>query len=361
MTEMRPAIIKLHEKGLSERKIAALLDVPKTTAHRHIKRFEESGSHQNKPKGKPEKTARNRRNIQRAKGMIQRNPTTKANSVRKLARKLGIGRDSAHRILREDLGKKPFKYLKRQKLNEAAKKKRLDRSRALLERFSRRKHRKIVFSDEKLFDIEQVGLVALFSVSLFLKVFNPQNDRIWADEAPETEQRVVERTQKPGSVMVWGAIHAAGKTPLVFVEAGVKIDKRVYMDMLREHFFPWAAEHLGDRGWCFQQDGAPGHKAIETQEMLAEECPDFIKVDTHWRNNDGEWPPNSPDLNPMDYSVWSLLEAKACAKSHLNLESLKRALVKAWNEISVETLAKIVDNFPKRLQACIEAEGGHFE
>ena len=30
-------------------------------------------------------------------------------------------------------------------------------------------------------------------------------------------------------------------------------------------------------------------------------------------------------------------------------------------EIIVETLAKIVDNFPKRLKACIEANGGHFK
>jgi hypothetical protein len=49
------------------------------------------------------------------------------------------------------------------------------------------------------------------------------------------------------------------------------------------------------------------------------------------------------------------------AKPHKTVESLKRALIKAWNEISVETLAKIVDDFPKRLKACVEAEGGHFE
>ena len=135
MVEMRPASIKLHEKGKSEREIADLLDVPKTTVHRHIERFLETGSHKNRPKGKPIATARNQRNIQRAKGMIKRNPTTRANSSRKLAKKLGVSQFSALRILHEDLGKKPFKYQKRQKLTEAAKKKRLDRARALLNRF----------------------------------------------------------------------------------------------------------------------------------------------------------------------------------------------------------------------------------
>ena len=73
------------------------------------------------------------------------------------------------------------------------------------------------------------------------------------------------------------------------------------------------------------------------------------------------WPPNSPDLNPLDDSIWSILEQKASAKTHKTVEFLKRALIKAWDEISVETLAKIVDDFPKRLKACVEAEGGHFE
>jgi hypothetical protein len=76
---------------------------------------------------------------------------------------------------------------------------------------------------------------------------------------------------------------------------------------------------------------------------------------------DGEWPPNSPDLNPLGYSIWSILEAKACAKPHKTIESLKRALIKAWNEITLEQLASIIDNFPKRLKACVEAKGGHYE
>uniref|UniRef100_A0A914D7Q4 HTH araC/xylS-type domain-containing protein n=1 Tax=Acrobeloides nanus TaxID=290746 RepID=A0A914D7Q4_9BILA len=56
--------------------------------------------------------------------MIKRNPSTKVNSTRKLTKKLGISDFSARKILREDLGKKLFKFLKRQKLTDAAKLKR---------------------------------------------------------------------------------------------------------------------------------------------------------------------------------------------------------------------------------------------
>uniref|UniRef100_A0A914DD91 DDE-1 domain-containing protein n=1 Tax=Acrobeloides nanus TaxID=290746 RepID=A0A914DD91_9BILA len=69
----------------------------------------------------------------------------------------------------------------------------------------------------------------------------------------------------------------------------------------------------------------------------------------------------STDLNPLDYSIWSILEEKACSKPHPNLDSLKKALTKAWNEIPLETLIKTVDDFPKRLAACIAANGEYFE
>ncbi|KOC59642.1 hypothetical protein WH47_11073, partial [Habropoda laboriosa] len=50
------------------------------------------------------------------------------------------------------------------------------------------------------------------------------------------------------------------------------------------------------------------------------------------------WSPYSPNLNPLDYSIWGILEAKVCAKPHNSVESLKHDLKKAWNEIDDNTL-----------------------
>ena len=75
------------------------------------------------------------------------------------------------------------------------------------------------------------------------------------------------------------------------------------------------------------------------------------------------WPPNSPDLNAMDFSVWSILEQKISGVRFKSTDALKAALRRAWDEITVEQCATIVGNFRKRLHACIEAEaqGGNFE
>ena len=55
----------------------------------------------------------------------------------------------------------------------------------------------------------------------------------------------------------------------------------------------------------FQQDGAPAHTSKTTQEYLDGATPDFIRKD--------EWPPQSPDCNPMDYAVWDSSSQKVYA------------------------------------------------
>ncbi|KAK0402589.1 hypothetical protein QR680_016420 [Steinernema hermaphroditum] len=81
----------------------------------------------------------------------------------------------------------------------------------------------------------------------------------------------------------------------------------------------------------------------------------------HKRRTKNVWPSNSPDLNPLDYAIWGIMEQKACAIKHKSIDSLKRALEKAWEEITPEMIAAILTNFRKRLDACIAAEGSHFE
>ncbi len=95
--------------------------------------------------------------------------------------------------------------------------------------------------------------------------------------------------------MVWAGITHTGKTPLVFIDEGVKVDQEVYRTMLEEKLLPWAQEHFGEEDWTFQQDSAPAHRARQTQDWIRLNFPNFITSQ--------KWPPYSPDLNPMDYSI----------------------------------------------------------
>ena len=90
MKEFRAAIIRMHDNGVGNREIGRLLSISEATVRKVIIRYQETGGHGDRPGRGQKKTARSKKNIQRAKGMVRRNPSTKANSVRKLAKKLGV-------------------------------------------------------------------------------------------------------------------------------------------------------------------------------------------------------------------------------------------------------------------------------
>ena len=332
----RDFIVNLHLQAKRPPEIASLLNEPYSSIYCIVNRYKKEGSTELRHSpGRPRtvNTPENRRIIQnqlRRKGEF---------STRKVARTTGLSRTTVQRVLKNDLGLTAYKFREAQLLTEEMKATRLKRSKALLRMFGAGRHRQIVFSDEKLFTVE--------------RSHNHQNDRIWASKPPG-ENGIIGRTKKPKSVMVLAGITANGKTPLVFLDSGTRINKDIYQrSILSEVLLPWSQQHFQGTHWTFQQDSAPCHTAGQVQQWMRTHFPDFIPPTL--------WPPYSPDLNPLDYSIWSILEQKACCKQHTSLQSLKRALTKAWNEISLASIRSIVDNFPKRLRQCIEADGSHFE
>src|SRR5277367_2665316 len=74
-----------------------------------------------------------------------------------------------------------------------------------------------------------------------------------------------------------------------------------------------------------------------------------------------EWPSASPDLNLLDYDLWSKLETIVCSKPHTCVEVLKKSLLKAWANFPIESLRAAIDRWPARLRECVKAKGGKFE
>ena len=67
------------------------------------------------------------------------------------------------------------------------------------------------------------------------------------------------------------------------------------------------------------------------------------------------------DLNPLDYSIWGILESEVNAEPHASVEALKRAIQNAWDNLDQEVINKAIDDWPRRLDAVIAAEGDHIE
>ena len=75
----------------------------------------------------------------------------------------------------------------------------------------------------------------------------------------------------------------------------------------------------------FQQDSAPAHRARETIELLTMETPEFIPHTL--------WPPNTSDLNPVDYKVWSVMQEKVYKKRIKDIDELRARILTAWDEM----------------------------
>ena len=52
---------------------------------------------------------------------------------------------------------------------------------------------------------------------------------------------------------------------------------------------------------------------------------------------------------------------RGSGRPHQTIESLKAALQREWNALDLRMINRIVDNFPKRVNACIRVRGKHFE
>ncbi len=342
MIDLRGLIVSAFERG--ERQVDIVRRFKDDGVSRQfvsytIKRWRETRSIADRPRSGRPRTARIRNAVRKIGMRIRRN---RRRSQRKLAAALGTSRSTIRRILEFDLGCKPYKRRKVHGLSAAQKKQRRIRCNRLLRRFASHRVNSIVFSDEKIFTVEET--------------LNKQNDRVYAvafGDIPE-EMRTVQRFQSRSSFMVWGAVSGEGKFPLVIIDKGVKVNQTYYQRAILDRVVKPAGQRIfGNRQWTFQQDSAPAHSAKINQAFCAANFPDFIQS--------SDWPSSSPDLNVMDYAIWGILEARVNATAHRSLDSLKRAVKREWNKLSMHQIRAAVGSWRRRLKACVDANGGRFE
>ena len=83
-----------------------------------------------------------------------------------------------------------------------------------------------------------------------------------------TNNRDVPRVMKikfPATVMVFDVVSSEGHImpPHIF-EVGLKVNTKVYLDVLKSVVIPWCNQVAGSRPWVWQQNSAPAHKSKET-------------------------------------------------------------------------------------------------
>ena len=73
-------------------------------------------------------------------------------------------------------------------------------------------------------------------------------------------------------------------------------------------------------------------------------------------------PPNSPDLNILDYHTWDHIDKIVQQNENIEtLADLKREVVRSYQNVNMDEVTKAIESWPKRLKKCIEAKGDRFE
>lgn len=331
MEAKRQRALDLSHAGFDAKTISGTLNMPISTVYRVLK----VGVAKRKSRGSPANKKVTPTFLQRLKRTVEAKPT---DSIRKVAKKLDVDERTVRRSLKM-IGKRSVVRPLHQLLTERAKKSRLERGRQLLNRLKSMPPSTVkIFSDKKLFTVDQS--------------YNRRNHRQIVSIGDKGDH--VSRTKHPASVMFLGIVASNGKkcSP-IFIPEGLKVNSEAYLSILETRVLPWLKRNFPQKNYIFQQDGAPAHTSNKTQEWIRSNFAGF------WEKS--LWPPNSPDLNPLDYSIWSVVEEKACRTPHSSLADLKVSVAKAWNSMKSEYIIKTCRDFRPRLERMIELEGGLIE
>ena len=136
--------------------------------------------------------------------------------MRKLASEANVCYGTLQTVLKIDLNLSPFKKIKAHVLSQTVKAKGLSRAKLLLEKLMDGRQPPVLWTEKELFSVQATHY--------------HQNNRIYAvnkEDIPLNE-RIAYKHQKAVSVMVWAGVTSTGeKTPLIFVEEGVKVNQQL--------------------------------------------------------------------------------------------------------------------------------------
>jgi transposase len=171
--------------------------------------------------------------------------------------------------------------------------------------------------------------------------------QFWITRAPGEEYlpKNLKPTFKSGrtTISVWGCFMGNERGPLIVLPKGQNMNQQLYTDLvLKPHFIPFYKKMVRKYGSqvVIQEDGAKYHFA-----PIPTKYKDLKKV------KQLNWPPQSPDLAPIE-NLWKILKDKVSGRRHRirSAEEMGIAACLEWEKIPVEMLGKLSNSMTNRLR-----------
>lgn len=267
-------------------------------------------------------------------------------STRRLGLEVGVSKNVVNRVLQEQL-LHPYHIQSVQDLLPPDLDLRLDFCRFINEQRAQNVNfsRNILFTDEACFT--RSGIT------------NLHNEHVYDDENPHATK--VTHYQHEFKINVWAGIIDT------FIIGPVILPHRLNGENYLEHLQNTLPNLLDDlplglrHDMWFMHDGAPPHFALNVRNYLNQQYPN------KWigRGNDApvNWPPRSPDMTPMDYFLWGTLKEMVYSRSVNTEEELWGRIQNGVDMLKndAEMMQRVQFNFLRRINHCLQENGGHFE
>jgi transposase len=145
------------------------------------------------------------------------------------------------------------------------------------------------------------------------------------------------------NITVWGCFCSKGMgAGRIFIG---ELNKQLYRDILQHNLQPTYQRYYPSGVWRLLQDNASPHYNPE--------------VNT-WMHNHGihiiEFPPRSPDLNPIE-NLWHLLKWRVEHRNPRTAEELERFIGEEYEAITTQECTTLAHSMHNRLVQCIEFQG----
>lgn len=326
-------IVALAEDGRSQRYIARMLRIPKTTVQRAIQRYQETGQYTRRPgSGRPRATRPVDDRFIVMQTLRNRFQTASETATRlRTARNVTVSVDTVRR-----------------RLAEANLHSSVPARGPLLTSEHRRARLRFAHTHQDWTDGEWSNV--LFTDESRFSLFGPDGrGRVWRRRGERYAHCNMSGTVQfgGGSIMVWGGICLGARTELhVFGRAA--LNAHIYLsDILQDHVVPFGP-FIGDE-FVLMHDNARPHRANIVNLYLNE-----VGIRTL------EWPARSPDLNPIEH-LWDQLGVaiRRRLRAPASLQELRAALLEEWERIPQDRIDDLIRSMPRRLQAVIQGRGGN--
>lgn len=193
----------------------------------------------------------------------------------------------------------------------------------------------VMFSDETI-----ISRIGSFGRKFYYK--RPGNNSVQPHQVQSKKQG------GGGKIMVWGCMTYYGVGDACWLPKKVNAD--TYVSVLDDYVLAsrdWY--RMNKRQFIFQHDNASIHTAAVVKEWIAK-----AKVAVM------DWPPNSPDLNPIEY-LWLYMKDKLYKypEAPKNMDEFWERIQEIWTHIPGDYLQHLYESMPRRIEEVCRNKGGH--